>query len=376
MTGNEGITSSAVRRVLLFSVLLVAAALLLVRSAEPAAAQDGQQWNNDYCLGCHDTDSLPVTLASGEILDVAVHGASYEASVHGQREVPCILCHTNIEGFPHPELTAETRRQYSLELYTSCFTCHQSEFTETRDNDHARALHEGIEDAAVCTDCHGSHEVQWTGQSSTAIPATCQQCHSEIYDLYADSVHGAALFEEGNADVPTCTDCHGTHNVAGPQDDTPFRLFSPQLCAECHADQELMDQYDISTNVFDSYLADFHGTTVVLYEDIAPDQQTNKPVCIDCHGVHHILPPDETDSTVFAENLLVTCQRCHPDATANFPESWLSHYDPTVGRAPLVFLVNLFYQLVIPGVIGGMLIYVLLDIFRRSRKRRSQRTYA
>ena len=39
---------------------------------------------------------------------------------------------------------------------------------------------------------------------------------------------------------------------------------SPELCASCHADEELMAPYDISTDVFETYVDDFHGTTVIL----------------------------------------------------------------------------------------------------------------
>jgi cytochrome c553 len=121
----------------------------------------------------------------------------------------------------------------------------------------------------------------------SAIPQTCERCHSQIHDLYADSVHGSALLGEGNPDVPTCIDCHGVHNIQGPTD-SQFRLFSPEICARCHADQELMAKYGINTDVFDTYVADFHGTTVEIFQDLAPGQETNKPVCIDCHGVHGV----------------------------------------------------------------------------------------
>jgi len=131
-----------------------------------------------------------------------------------------------------------------------------------------------------------------------------------------------------------------------------------------------MDPYGISTNVFDTYVADFHGSTVVIFEQLAPDQETNKPVCIDCHGVHHIVPGDDPESSVFRENLLGTCQRCHPDATANFPSSWLSHYEPDLDNAPAVWGVTMFYRVIIPVVIGAMLLYILSDIWRRRRRRK------
>ena len=49
-----------------------------------------------------------------------------------------------------------------------------------------------------------------------------------------------------------------------------------------------MNKYEISTEVFDTYVADFHGTTVILFEHQDPNVETNKAVCYDCHGVHNI----------------------------------------------------------------------------------------
>ena len=45
-----------------------------------------------------------------------------------------------------------------------------------------------------------------------------------------------------------------------------FRLQSPEMCGKCHADKELMQKYGISTDVFDTYVADFHGTTVAIFK--------------------------------------------------------------------------------------------------------------
>ncbi|MEW6718106.1 MAG: hypothetical protein AB1345_11470 [Chloroflexota bacterium] len=50
----------------------------------------------------------------------------------------------------------------------------------------------------------------------TRIAKTCERCHSEIYKLYEQSVHGAALIGKGDSNVPTCTDCHTVHNLASP----------------------------------------------------------------------------------------------------------------------------------------------------------------
>jgi hypothetical protein len=134
-----------------------------------------------------------------------------------------------------------------------------------------------------------------------------------------------------------------------------------------------MAKYGVSTDVFDTYVADFHGTTVALFEKVAPDQETNKPVCIDCHGVHDMRKVDDPESRVIKENLLVTCQKCHPSATANFPNAWLSHYRPSPVHYPSVYFVNLFYDFFIPTVLGGMAVFVVLDGSRRLINRRRER---
>ncbi|MCX8023990.1 MAG: hypothetical protein N3A60_02175 [Thermanaerothrix sp.] len=134
-----------------------------------------------------------------------------------------------------------------------------------------------------------------------------------------------------------------------------------------------MSKYGLSTQVLNTYVADFHGTTVVLFEKTDPDQETNKPVCYDCHGVHDIRRVDDPQKGIaIKENLLKTCQRCHPDATTNFPDSWLGHYIPSPDRYPLVYYVNLFYKFFIPTVLGGMAIFVASDVYYRlwGRRRR------
>jgi hypothetical protein len=84
---------------------------------------------------------------------------------------------------------------------------------------------------------------------------------------------------------------------------------------------------------------------------------------------------DDPESSVIKANLLTTCQKCHPDASENFPASWLSHYIPNRENTPIVFFVNLFYRIFIPTVIGGMLIFVLADATKRIRSRRKERSH-
>lgn len=334
---------------------------------------------NDYCLECHGQPGQIRTLPSGESQYMTIDRFAFDNSVHGQGGYACVQCHTTIREYPHPESTAQDLRDVSLQNYTTCQQCHSGQYEKQMDSVHAAALEAGDRNAAVCTDCHNPHYQKRLTNPTTGdlwpnarllIPQTCARCHSTIFAQYKDSVHGTALLGNaenpgGNPDVPTCIDCHGVHSQADPTT-VEFRLSSTELCAKCHTDPARMDKYDITTKVLSTYLADFHGTTVTLFQKTAPDQQTNKPVCYDCHGIHDIKAVNDPQKGLqVKQNLLMTCQQCHPGATPDFPDSWLSHYEPSTEKNPLVYFVDLFYRFFIPGVLVPMGVYVVVDAGRR-----------
>ncbi len=184
--------------------------------------------------------------------------------------------------------------------------------------------------------------------------------------LIRQSVHGAALTEEGNQYVPTCIDCHGVHNIQNPNDSFLSQQY-PALCAKCHTNETLMKQFGISTNVLNTYVADFHGTTVQMFEKNYPGS-TNEQTCLYrlSWGSRYYETGNPQAGIAFKKNLLVKCQQCHPNATTNtFTDAWLSHYEPSPQVFPLVYFVNLFYKIFIPAVLGGMLVFVLSDVYRR-----------
>ena len=363
------------------SLILVAAAVLTLRAeaaniSSPVLHSVSQDKpSNDYCLGCHNQPNLSKTLPSGETLSLFIDSSLFNHGVHNQENVACVDCHTNISTFPHPDFKADDLRQVSIQLYTSCQKCHADQYNKVLDSVHQKALAGGNFNAAVCTDCHNPHQQTRITDKTTGellpearlrIPQTCARCHSAIYDAYKNSVHGKALTVQGNLDVPTCIDCHGVHNIQDPTT-VQFRNDTPLLCAKCHTDPKIMDKYGISTQVLNTYVADFHGTTVTLFEQISPNTPTNKPVCTDCHGVHNISNVnDPATGIAIKENLLTKCQRCHPNVTtASFTDAWMSHYVASPTKFPLVYYVNLFYMFLIPAVIGGMLIFVITDFVRR-----------
>lgn len=324
------------------------------------------------CIGCHTTQGLAAKLPSGELLPLMVDVKAFEASVHGT--LRCADCHTNIRGFPHPKITAHDRRDFQMERYQQCQACHTDQYRQALDSNHARILAAGNRNGAICVDCHGSHAVSKPNEPRHKISTSCGTCHRGTYAQYLTSAHGRALLETVNPDVPTCTDCHGAHRQDNPTTMT-FRLKSPKVCAKCHQNREMMRKYGLSADVFETYVADFHGLTVTLFEKEHAGQKINEAVCTDCHGVHDIQKASAAKSTVVKENLLNTCRRCHPDAAANFPDSWVGHFPPSRDRFPLVYYVNLFYRILIPVTIGGMLLFVMIDaggrIARRVRKRRA-----
>ncbi len=330
---------------------------LPVQAKDPTIEENTE---NKDCLTCHSNPELSIEFADGSTISGHVSGNGYKASVHGAEEMTCGGCHPNHQEYPHPELSATDPRNYTLELNETCLECHPDQHKLSQDSNHARVLAEGNTDAAVCVDCHGAHNTTSLHESRVEIARACRQCHSTIYDKYSDSTHSKALVEENNTDVPTCVDCHGVHTMEDPNT-VAFRLKSPHQCGSCHADEALMSQYDISTDVFETYVADFHGTTVTLFEKQSLDAPTNKAVCYDCHGAHAIHAIDDPEAAVIKENLLETCQKCHPDATTNFPNSWTSHFPPTFEQQPLVAAVNLFYLILIPGMLGFMGLFVVTD---------------
>ena len=155
--------------------------LLLAAQAHPAEAVD--RFDNSYCYSCHDADSKPVTLPSGDVLDVAVPSAVYDASVHGRLEIPCVLCHVTIGTFPHLRVEVSAR-EFAAQLGTSCAMCHSEFYGARADLDHLYAVQAGNLDAPVCGDCHGAHDIHQTDDpespvAETNVVGTCQSCHSD-----------------------------------------------------------------------------------------------------------------------------------------------------------------------------------------------------
>ncbi|GBE00060.1 doubled CXXCH motif [bacterium BMS3Abin07] len=316
-----------------------------------------------YCMGCHEYE-LDLTFKNGEHLLLKTDASALARSVHNK--LGCSDCHYGFSSEDHPERKFRSMRDYSIASSDTCKRCHFDKYTKTEEGVHCAELNKGNINAPVCTDCHGSHAITRIRDKRTLIVKRCRNCHREIYEIYSKSVHGSALLIDANQDVPVCIDCHKAHDIGNPLT-LVYREQIPEMCANCHANRLVMDKYGLSTDVVKSYLSDFHGITLGFYKK--QRRMLDKPgrqiaVCTDCHGTHNIVSTRGVDIKELKAKLVKRCRKCHENVTGNFPDAWLSHYEPGIRKAPLVFLVNLFYKIFIPLMIAGLVLQIVLHIWR------------
>ena len=332
--------------------------------APAAAAQDAVEQEVEFCLGCHGEKGFTTDLPSGDKVSLTVDRNTIAASVHG-KGLRCTDCHAGMGEIPHPERAVKNASEFHAGFRDACKPCHFDKYALSVDGVHGKQLAEGNDMAPGCIDCHGAHEVAPAGKPRTKISDTCAACHPEVADTYMKSVHGKAL-AAGNQDVPVCIDCHRAHDISDPRV-TSWIVKTPELCARCHTDTAKMSKYGLSTNVVQTYLSDFHGVTARTTRARGSDAKGGARVtalCIDCHGVHDITTTLASNSPVLRANLVKTCRKCHPTASESFPDAWLSHYEPSFTRAPMVYAVKLFYMIFIPFIIGGLVLQMLLHLWR------------
>ena len=366
-------------------VLLAACSVLWMTGATgvTSAVAAPLQHKGD-CLSCHSDPDMVGVLPDGTTISLFYDEAGHKESSHtdgcsachdAQADYPhkgspsnaCVVCHPETAGVEAPTGTAFEISQYAdqremvMEINNACHKCHAEKFHESTDSAHAKVFEQGNRFAPICADCHGGHGITSPHEPRAKIAEICGDCHKAISTTYKTSVHGASLTEEANPDVPVCTDCHGSHVVEGPTHDD-FRVTSVALCGSCHSNPGIMDRYNLSTEVLQTYLDDFHGRSVA-YSEKYGDEKSAKATCYDCHGVHNIQRPEDEQSAVFPANLQETCRQCHPDANFAFPQAWLGH--SSWRDAPVFVFVNKFYAVVLPLSLTALGVYLLPDMIRR-----------
>jgi hypothetical protein len=288
----------------LSTIVLSLLVLCVLGTPVPVEAESGapeqplpENADNEACMSCHEKPGMKMTLPNGDVLPITVEQVAYNESVHGS--MSCQVCHTDIDGFPHPERDVESERDYATLYHDSCKNCHSNQYEKVAHSVHEELFTAGVENTPTCADCHSPHQQTPICSSKEGrcyedviwIPNVCGSCHQDVYDTYEDSIHGEGLIQGKNPDMPTCIDCHSVHDICDPCQGE-FRRDSIEMCANCHTDPNIMDKYGKSVNVMNTYVV-FHDTTVTMLEE---DGMTNKPTCYDCHGVHNVHnmnnPPD------------------------------------------------------------------------------------
>lgn len=324
-----------------------------------------------YCMGCHVLNNQLV-FKNGQFISLRVNVNEIRDSPH--MNVTCSDCHFGYSADDHPRKRFRSEREYRLSSSEICRRCHFDKYSKVSESIHYKLINIGRLDAPTCIDCHGGHAMTPPAKDRLSIVNKCKTCHANVYKIYASSIHGRALINKNNKDVPVCIDCHSSHSIK----DTAlseFHDYIPDICSKCHSNKEIMGKYGLSTDVVKTYLSDFHGMTLGFYKlESQKHSRIERPmaVCTDCHGVHDIAGMSGVDIGVIKKNLLQRCRTCHESATDNFPGAWLSHHTPSLKIAPMVFLVEQFYKITLPLMVVGLLFYILLQTWRYFTERQGE----
>jgi len=318
--------------------------------------------------------------------EVAAH---YEKSAHGAALVSgiagaptCIDCHGehDVEPIASSDSPVSKRREARV-----CLHCHLDN-PEVRarvgpsagfiagyeTSVHGISLASGNENAATCSDCHGAHDMQRGSNPASLvhrsrIAQTCSRCHQDISRVYGESIHGSAL-SAGIQDAPTCTSCHGEHQIYAPQDPRSRvapRNVSVEVCAPCHTSLQLTQKYELASERFESFADSYHG----LASKAGAVEVAN---CASCHGVHNIKPSSDPASTIHKDNLAKTCGQCHPGATENFAKGSV-HLLVSRNGDSILYWIQFFYVSLIVVTVGGMAAHNAADLVKKARVRHAQR---
>ncbi len=326
------------------------------------------------CTTCHE-EAVRGYLAG-------VHAAARET---GDRQTPnCLSCH----GRPHQILPASDPKSpvNHLNIPATCGTCHGQKFVMEKAGQsnqpfvayqqsvHGRAVASGSQKAAVCTDCHGVHEILSAADDKSPIfkfnvPATCGKCHQQVQYEFMVSIHGQAI-SHGNSQAPVCTDCHGIHTIKShidPSSPVTAQNLARSTCGRCHEGVRLSREFGLAGARVTSYLESYHGLASQLGSQVVAN-------CASCHGAHYILPSSDPRSTINRANLVHTCGQCHPGITEKFVAAKVHIEAPLssdIGSKVVRWVQKIYVSLIVV-VIGGMVLHNFIIWRRKAVLRRKE----
>jgi cytochrome c3-like protein/cytochrome c554/c'-like protein len=202
-------------------------------------------------------------------------------AAQGQGLNTCLLCHGSLD--PPLQVTEE---RFSHDIHAqkglTCASCHGGDPTKA-DMDAMsksagfRGKIERSQVPALCGKCHS--DAAFMRQYNPSL-------RTDQFGQYQSSVHGK-LLAKGNTKVAVCTDCHGVHDLRAPADaaSNVYPLNVAKTCARCHANAEYMKEFKIPTDQFAKYSSSVHHEAMVVRGDLSA------PTCTTCHGNHGAAPP-------------------------------------------------------------------------------------
>ncbi len=310
------------------------------------------------------------------------HAKAFAEGVDGAPN--CISCHQS-------SIVSVNKGKNSLQVKLNqqklCLSCHLDDpkirarttpsagFIQAYEHSvHGEALSNGNDKAPSCINCHNHHDIEPATSDSSSInkfniPNTCGKCHTDIADQYKQSIHGVALLQKGDSDAPSCTDCHGEHNIlkhTNPQSPVAYKNLAAQVCSPCHSSVRLAEKYGIPTERYKTYINSYHGLALEGGSTVVAN-------CASCHGVHNIKPSSDPTSTINKNNLAKTCGKCHPGANQNFTKGKI-HVIVTEKAEPALYWIATIYIILIITTIGGMFLHNMLDFIKKAKiKKMKQR---
>ena len=164
--------------------------------------------------------------------------------------------------------------------------------------------HEGLSDRQKHPDAAGLKRLKL----EAATAQRCMECHSEVEDQLAKSLHGGKVIKDP-ASYTKCFSCHDPHSrtVIGRQGESPKE--SPSRCSSCH--DERIDLPPVSKQDRKCYACHMQA-----WPEKADEEGTRQArLCGACHGLSAKgqgatrFDPQDLMQGPHAE---VSCLRCHP----------------------------------------------------------------
>lgn len=380
-----------------FLVVIIAWLVLLVDHAPAQQPSPSPNVSPDLqCQGCH-APGKPLPYLGGAQFHTQAHGA-YDIGFHaraiqgGRKAATCIDCHARNGDMTTILPAADSNSTINRNnIADTCGRCHGDKsvmrgsgisdrpFLSYRESVHAKALARGNASAAVCTDCHNSHDILPASDSRSPIakvniPSTCSRCHQAESAEFMQSVHGQAV-TRGVSRSPVCTDCHGIHGIMSPVEQasaSASTAVATDTCAGCHEGVALTREFGVAAERVSSYKDSYHGLASQMGSKVVAN-------CASCHGVHNILPSSDPKSMISANNLPQTCGQCHVGAGVNFATGKIHLTSELVsatgtGDAGAIGtrIVRWIYLPLIVLVIGGMVFHNGLIWFRKAAAKKRQ----